>query len=1002
MRRIVTPIVLLAVLIGLYLIASAGIVTVDEYGIANGDSWLTIDSASTYQERGQCFTADVEVTLDSCTFWLQKVGSPTNTLQAKIYHMTGTYGTDGHGTAAGAIATSDAIYAASLSAYPGDSVSFKFSGENRITLEADSHYVVTVRYDHGDGSNYVQVRYDSDDLNHDGNFCAYGSSWGTSSNMDCVFYVFGSTGAPAQGDTCCSTSGTLAFGNVDTNTTDVDSFYIYNCGDSALVGNIDWAGLDAAFIPLSDSAYNIASGVTTWFKVRFDPPDVASYADTIALGHDSCDSIIISGTGTEPSSNIILAANTKGPNQINLTWNGVSNPGYGYKVEIQSDSDSRYSSWTDYTALLKNGFGFLPYWVTEDHYRDRTDGTSTGLGSACQLPVFGLLHNTEYNFRVRCYNRDDDGSETYSGYSNTATETTVNPTTIRYVRTDGDNGNDGTADDSEHAWLTLDYASSQATAGMLIYVKGGTYSSNNHITSAASGSYDGTDYNDKIVMMAYPGDSVSIVTSSDSWGYINIAHDYWSVDGFTINDSVGTTDNVWRVSGDRNSIANLYTNGPVPTTSGYNPKVTGDYNLLSNCRGQDYGTDDGQSGTGLPNFEGEYNMFINGHNSHSGHDVISFGTTLQGSEGSDYNACCNSLLDGGWGSGFQNMGGEWSKRNLFEGNIVKDVGTLFSAYKPSTQIGSENTIRRNVIYGGESHGIEFNKLGGSNGGGNNNLIYNNVICEHGGGAIWYMNAADLTNNTIANNIIYGNVGDDGDAGFSDPVDVLLRGTYTGTTIHDNIILSKDGADATNICLEGAKKTVADANNDWSTYFQDNVTTAPAFVDSANVDFHLKTTSFGIGEAVAITDTIWGSVIEDGDDFGAFERYTLETEDTCCTALPTTHNYGNVSVDSISNYDFYISNCGDSTLYLSIGLSDSTEFNIQSGGGLDTLIGSAACTVTVQFAPTSSGEKLDTLTLGDAACSSVPLSGTGTAVSDGTSVIRRLWRGAKKVIRMWRH
>src|SRR5438067_597928 len=42
-----------------------------------------------------------------------------------------------------------------------------------------------------------------------------------------------------------------------------------------------------------------------------------------------------------------IAATAKGPNQINLTWQAVSNPGYGYLVEIQSPADSRYSSWKE-------------------------------------------------------------------------------------------------------------------------------------------------------------------------------------------------------------------------------------------------------------------------------------------------------------------------------------------------------------------------------------------------------------------------------------------------------------------------------------------------------------------------------------------------------------------------------------------------------------------------------------------------------------------------------
>ena len=43
----------------------------------------------------------------------------------------------------------------------------------------------------------------------------------------------------------------------------------------------------------------------------------------------------------------VVTATAKGPNQINLKWAAVPNPGYGYIVEIQSSADSRHSSFTE-------------------------------------------------------------------------------------------------------------------------------------------------------------------------------------------------------------------------------------------------------------------------------------------------------------------------------------------------------------------------------------------------------------------------------------------------------------------------------------------------------------------------------------------------------------------------------------------------------------------------------------------------------------------------------
>ena len=44
----------------------------------------------------------------------------------------------------------------------------------------------------------------------------------------------------------------------------------------------------------------------------------------------------------------VIAAHVKGPDQINLTWGAVTDPGYGYLVEgPQSTGDSRYTTWTE-------------------------------------------------------------------------------------------------------------------------------------------------------------------------------------------------------------------------------------------------------------------------------------------------------------------------------------------------------------------------------------------------------------------------------------------------------------------------------------------------------------------------------------------------------------------------------------------------------------------------------------------------------------------------------
>ena len=107
---------------------------------------------------------------------------------------------------------------------------------------------------------------------------------------------------------------------------------------------------------------------------------------------------------TEPAAAPVIAAHTKGPDQINLTWSAAPDPGYGYVIEAQSSFDARYASWTemqpiptasgyicDSTVIFRNGRCTVsdptgaqvynpsnrgvPYWVTDANYIDPQDGS---------------------------------------------------------------------------------------------------------------------------------------------------------------------------------------------------------------------------------------------------------------------------------------------------------------------------------------------------------------------------------------------------------------------------------------------------------------------------------------------------------------------------------------------------------------------------------------------------------------------------------------------------
>ena len=439
---------------------------------------------------GQSFTCGTAVTLDSCFFYLTvAVGAPTGNIYAKIYSHTGTtYGTNS--LPGDSLCVSDALDATSLS---GIWVleTFTFSGANKISLSAD-YYVVVLYYNDGDVSNQVNVGLCNNTSAHDGNgvYTSNNITWTPSGSYDRIFYVYGT--AESEGDTCCSTSGTLAFGGCDTNTTATDSFYIYNCGDSALVDSIDWTNLDEAFIPLSDSLYNIASGVTTWFSIQFDPPDVAAYADTIVLGHDSCGSIILSGTGTDPA----------------LPCCGVytSPLAFGSVDTGSTDIDSFYIKNCGSITALEDSIDWAGLLSVFTPQNDSTYNIAAGdsqwfsiqfapTAVTSYADTIGLGHDSCGSIIIT----GTGASGLYPSGDNVFYLAPPNPASGLRA---GNDGYSGTHPDT--AWATLQYADGQLSAGDTLFIMGGLYSNEQYY----QGTVDGTAPS-PIVIQAY-GDSQAV------------------------------------------------------------------------------------------------------------------------------------------------------------------------------------------------------------------------------------------------------------------------------------------------------------------------------------------------------------------------------------------------------------------------------------------------------------------------------------------------------------
>ena len=161
----------------------------DSYTEDNQDTYVGLGS-DTYTGVGQSFILTSAVTLDSCKFYLRKVGSPTGNAVAKIYAHSGVFGTSSVPTGA-ALATSDNFDSSTLTT-TFQPITFDFSGANRITLSASTHYVLTIEYSGGDASNAVVVGTDNSDPSHSGNASRYFTSWLTMTR-DTIFYLYGET-----------------------------------------------------------------------------------------------------------------------------------------------------------------------------------------------------------------------------------------------------------------------------------------------------------------------------------------------------------------------------------------------------------------------------------------------------------------------------------------------------------------------------------------------------------------------------------------------------------------------------------------------------------------------------------------------------------------------------------------------------------------------------------------------------------------------------------------
>ena len=133
---------------------------------------------------GQSFTGDGKI-LDSCKFCLYRGYLTTGTIVAKVYAHTGTFGVDGVPTGS-PLATSEIVDVSIFSYIDFESITFNFTGANKITLANGTKYCVVLEPTLTD---VLFLKYDGNSPTHSGNLVLYISSWTAHSDKDLVFYV---------------------------------------------------------------------------------------------------------------------------------------------------------------------------------------------------------------------------------------------------------------------------------------------------------------------------------------------------------------------------------------------------------------------------------------------------------------------------------------------------------------------------------------------------------------------------------------------------------------------------------------------------------------------------------------------------------------------------------------------------------------------------------------------------------------------------------------------
>jgi hypothetical protein len=478
-----------------------------------------------------------------------------------------------------------------------------------------------------------------------------------------------------------------------------------------------------------------------------------------------------------------------------------------------------------------------------------TQGTSTvkiGTGLADNYPIWT---DTKITFQLGVAATTGNIVVTTSAGSSNGVSFAIRAGNIYFVATTGNDSNNGSY---TSPWKTIPHAKNAMVAGDITYVMNGvTQTSVDDYNADLSIQSAGTSTK-PIALVAYPGATVTIGTSSAQYAIrtpaISGAKDYWVIAGLTLLsgddiDLVGVTG--WRVIGNNMSCPN-----GAGQSACFHTDTTTNLAFLGN-----YVHNVGDTAGSIDKY---YHAVYFTTNSTS--IEAAWNTIVPNPNGSTSSGGCRAMQ-------FYSTGGSDQFNLHVHDNLIHDAicdGINFSTVDPSKGVVE---AYNNVVY---HVGTGPDPYNGSS----------NYTCIYSGGGGTSSTPVDLYNNTLY---------DCGSRGTSDSGAI---GVGIPVRLRNNLIRQTGSETYLQRSASSSCSSITGSNNLWfgvgsaTSCTTGNITSDPLFVNASSKDFHLQSTSSAInaGASIATLQTDFDGVIRPqgpADDIGAYEFFQGSSQSSQC-------------------------------------------------------------------------------------------------------------------------